>query len=320
MPASVRGPLHGAVIVTTVAIIAGLNMRGIGVGAKLVGITTLLKLAPLALFLVAGAFAVSAHNFVRPAAVSPAGIARSLLFALYALQGFEASLCVSGEVREPARTIPRAILLALSATTLLYVAIQFVAQGILGGALASSNVPLADALAKIHPALGIVMLAGAAVSMFGFIASDVFSNPRILFAFARDGLLPRALGRVNRQHAPHLAIAVYATLTILLALSGSFAQLAAPAALVMSLIYIAGCSASWKLVRAGVAQTGAPLGSKWIGVAATLAILGMVTMIVFASGKEMIGLLILIGLALLAYTVQTRFLHPRASGSPEPAA
>jgi amino acid transporter len=315
MPTSLRAPVHGAVIVATIAIIAALNTRGIAVGAKLVGLTTLLKLAPLALFLGAGAFAVKLSHFATPAAMSPPEIARALLFALYALQGFETSLCVSGEVREPARTIPRAILLALAATTILYVAIQCVAQGILGPALAASNVPLADAMAKIHPSLGVVMLAGAAVSMFGFIASDVFSNPRILFAFSRDGLLPRALGRVNRRHAPHVAISVYAILVILLALSGSFAQLAAPAALVMALIYIAGCSASWKLVRAGVARNGAPLGFKWIGSAATLAIAGMLTMIVFASRKEIIGLLTLIALGLLAYTLQTRLLHPPGPAS-----
>jgi hypothetical protein len=108
---------------------------------------------------------------------------------------------------------------------------------------------------------------------------------------------------------------VYAILVILLALSGSFAQLAAPAALVMALIYIAGCSASWKLVRAGVARNGAPLGFKWIGSAATLAIAGMLTMIVFASRKEIIGLLTLIALGLLAYTLQTRLLHPPGPAS-----
>jgi amino acid transporter len=201
----------------------------------------------------------------------------------------------------------------------MYVAIQFVAQGILGPALAGSNVPLADAMAKIHPALSLVMLAGAALSMFGFIASDLFSTPRILFAFARDSLLPGALGRVNQQHAPHLAIAVYTILTILLALSGSFAQLAAPAALVMALIYIAGCSASWKLARSGITRTSAPLGCKWTGFAATLGITGMVAMIVFASRKEIIGLLILITLSLLAYTVQTRLPYRRHPGPAQPA-
>ncbi len=321
MPAPAHGLVHATVIVGAVTITAALNARGINVGVKLVGLTTLLKLTPLAIFLGVGVFAVHGGNFVKSAAMSPAGAARALLFALYAFQGFETALCVSGEVREPTRTIPRAIFLALAGATLLYVTIQIIAQGILGPSLADANVPLAEAMGRIHPTLRVMMLAGAAISMFGFITADLLSSPRILFAFSRDGLLPRALGRVNQRHAPDIAIGLYAILTILLALSGSFAQLAAPAALVMALIYIAACSASWKLARTGVAQTGTPLGFKGIGAAATLGIAGMLALIVFASRKEIVGLLILIALSLLAYTVHTRLLQPPTRpDSPQPAA
>jgi amino acid transporter len=227
-----------------------------------------------------------------------------LLFALYAMQGFEAALCVSGEVRDPERTIPRAILVALATVTFLYVAIQVTAQGVLGPALAHSSVPLADAIGTIHPALRLLMLVGAAISMFGFVTADVLSSPRILFAFARDSLLPRSLGRVNEHHAPHVAIAVYAILTVALALSGSFAQLAAPATLVLASIYIGACMAAWKLARCGVSRTGRPLGSKWIGAAATIGIAGMLALIMLASYKEILGLLALAAISLLSYLAQ----------------
>ncbi len=319
-PQHMRGIAHPAVIVGAVTFIAALNIRGVGIGVKLVSIMTVLKLIPLAVFLAAGLFAIRAENFVPPVELGPPAIARTLLFALYAFQGFECSLCVSGEVRDPARTIPRAILLALSAVTLLYVSIQIIAQGVLGPSLAHSSVPLAEAMGRIHPALRLLMLTGAGVSMFGFITADLLGSPRILFAFARDGLLPRALGRVNQQHAPHIAVATYALFTIVLALSGSFAQLAAPAALVMAAIYIAACLASWKLVRSGVATGGVPLGSKWIGAAAMLAIAGMLGLIALASAKEILGLLVLICVGLLLYVVQTRAWQPRGPGSPQEAA
>jgi amino acid transporter len=307
MPERLREGTHIAVIVSTVTAITALNARGVGVGINLVRLTTVAKLAPLGVFLIAGAFAVHTKNFVgATVATTPTAIAGALLFALYAMQGFEASLCVSGEVREPERTIPRAILVALSSVTLLYVAIQVIAQGILGPALAHSNVPLADAMGAIHPTLRMLMLAGAAISMFGFITADVLSSPRILFAFARDGLLPRALGRVNQRHAPHIAISCYAILTVILALSGSFAQLAAPATLVLASIYIAACLAAWQLARAGIALTGAPLGCKWIGGAASLGIVGMLTLIVLAPARQILGLLLLAGVSLLAYQMQTQ--------------
>jgi APA family basic amino acid/polyamine antiporter len=120
-----------------------------------------------------------------------------MILAVFAFMGMETALAASGEVAQPERTIPRALALALAAVALLYMAIQIVAQGILGPALAHSEAPLADAMGQISPALRWLMLAGAAVSMLGYLASDLLGSPRILFAFARDGLLPKALGRVH---------------------------------------------------------------------------------------------------------------------------
>src|SRR5208283_5720788 len=102
--------------------------------------------------------------------------------------------------------------------TALYVAIQVIAQGILGPSLAPAHAPLAEAMARISPGLGWLMLAGTAASMFGWIGSDILGTPRVLFAFARDGLLPRGLGRVHAlSQAPHFAILCYAALTVALA-------------------------------------------------------------------------------------------------------
>ena len=109
---------------------------------------------------------------------------------------------------------------------------QVIAQGILGPALAHSVVPLADAMGRVSPVLRIMMLVGTALSMFGWLTSDLLGSPRILFAFARDGLLPRALGRLSKWGpAPYVAIICYGGIAIALALSGSFADLAALAAL-----------------------------------------------------------------------------------------
>ena len=120
--------------------------------------------------------------------------------------------------------------------------------------------PLADAMARINPMLRLVMLAGAGLSMFGFLSSDILGSPRILFAFARDGLLPSVLGRLHaRTHAPHVAISCYAILAAALALSGTFSELAVLSTLASAAFYIAGCAAAWKLARRGVAGAGAPL-------------------------------------------------------------
>ena len=186
--------------------------------------------------------------------------------------------------------------------TFLYVAIQTIAQGILGASLAHSTVPLADAMGQIHPALRTLMLGGAALSMFGWIGSDLFGGPRQLFAFGRDGLLPRVLGNLHpRSHAPHVAILSYATIAIVLALTGTFAELAVLAALACGPLYIAGCAAAWMLSRRGIALAGPPLNFRFLGSAAVLGIGSMLAMIALASRQEIMGLVILMGLSILMY-------------------
>jgi basic amino acid/polyamine antiporter, APA family len=191
--------------------------------------------------------------------------------------------------------------------TLLYVAVQVIAQGILGDALAQSTVPLADAMGRVSPALRILMLAGAALSMFGWLSSDLLSSPRILFAFARNGLLPRPLGRVHPQtHAPYVAILCYAALALVLALTGSFVELAVLATLASAALYAAGSLAAWRLARNGVAQAGTPLNFRGLGAAMVVATTTMLCFIAMASRAEILGLITVIGVSGTIYLIQTR--------------
>jgi amino acid transporter len=151
------------------------------------------------------------------------------------------------------------------------------------------------------------MLAGTAFALLGMIASDILGTPRMLFAFARDGLLPRALGRVHpRTHTPHVAILSYAALAMTLALTGSFAELAVLATLVTAGLYVAGCLAAWLLARRGVALAGAPLNFRWLGAAAVVGAGSMLLVIAFGSRNEIMGLAALIGVSALVYLLQAR--------------
>jgi APA family basic amino acid/polyamine antiporter len=256
----------------------------------------------LAIFLIAGAGAMHSANFAQTVAPSTAGFGRALILALFAFTGMEVSLSASGEIAQPSRTIPRALAISMLSVTLLYVAIQVIAQGLLGPALGISKTPLADGMARISPALRVVMLAGAGLSMFSWIGSDLLGSPRILFAFARDGSLPRALGKLHpRNHTPHVAILCYAALTIGLALTGTFAELAVLATLASAALYILACAASWRLVRRGVALAGPPLNFRWMGAAMTTGITSMLLLIALASRAEILGLVVLIGVAAVIY-------------------
>jgi amino acid transporter len=236
-----------------------------------------------------------------------------LILALFAYTGLEVALSASGEVAEPNRTIPRALAIAMPSIIALYVAIQVVAQGILGPALAQSTVPLADAMGRVSPLLRALMLASAALSMFGMLTSDLLGSPRQLFAFARDGLLPRTLGRVHpRSRAPYVAILSYASLAVLLALTGTFAELAVLATLSSAAVYAGGSAAAWLLARRGVALAGTPLRFPYLGAAATLAIASMLVVVALAAREEILALAALGALSALVYLLQSHVAQARS--------
>ena len=132
IPAAGRSFRTGRDYFVRLAAAATINIRGVRGGARAVEAVTLIKLAPLLIFVVAGVF------FLRPEALAwpgwPAGgpLGRSVLQLLFAFVGVEVALVPSGEIKQPARTVPRAIFIALGITTLLYIMIQLVALGVLG--------------------------------------------------------------------------------------------------------------------------------------------------------------------------------------------
>ena len=198
LPPLLQATAHAAVIIAVIGGVALVNIGGVARGARLVDLATMLKLIPLVIFLIAGARAIHRANFVQTVEPSTQGMGRALILALFVFTGMEVSLSASGEVAQPARTIPRALAMALVSVTLLYVAIQITAQGILGASLSHSTVPLADAMARISPALRALMLAGAALSMFGWVSQRHPRQPAHTIRFrARRAASARAGTRTS---------------------------------------------------------------------------------------------------------------------------
>jgi amino acid transporter len=302
---SVSGPVRAMTITGAVGSIALVNIAGVTRGAGLVKLATAVKLLPLAVFVLAGAPAMHGANFSHSAMPAEAGVGSAVILALFAYTGLEVALSASGEVAQPNRTIPRALTIAMPSIMALYIAIQIVAQGILGDALAHSSAPLADAMAPAG--LRTLMVAGAAFSMFGMLSSDLMGSPRQLFAFGREGLLPAVLGRVHaRSRAPYVAIATYAALAAGLALTGSFARLAVLATLAVIPVYAAGCASAWLLARRGIALAGVPLRFPFLGAAASAGILGMLLLASLAERADILGVGALMIASALVYLIQTR--------------
>jgi APA family basic amino acid/polyamine antiporter len=271
------------------AFLAAINIRGVRAGAAAVTGVTLAKLVPLLVFLIAGVF------FIRPEAIMsiawPGGkaLGESVLLLIFAFAGIEVALIPSGEVKNPARTVPRSIYLALGITTLLYTMIQMVAQGVLGGELANyPTAPLAEAAARFLGDLGrTILLAGATISAFGYVTSDILSSPRILFAFGRDGVLPAWFAHVHpRFRSPDVAIVAYSLVAFALSVSSTFAALAVLANVAVLLMYALCAAASWELVRRDVRADGSPFTFPGFKIVPAIAIIVILWILAHATLRE----------------------------------
>ncbi|MBI1809649.1 MAG: amino acid permease [Gemmatimonadetes bacterium] len=255
------GLARAAVIIGVFGLFAFINARGVRQGARVIEVATAAKLLPLLLFVGTGLFAMKASNLVWPAMPSVAAVGRTSIILVFAFSGIESALVPSGEVKEPSRTVPRAILLAMVLVTVLYIVVQVVAQGVLGAELPSHpDAPLATAATRvIGPAGGLILMVGAAVSMAGYLSGMMLAAPRSLYAFARDGYLPRALAKVDpRTHVPAAAIYAHATVVTLLGLSGTFEKLAVLSNISALLLYGLCSVAAFELRRRNVQEGGTP--------------------------------------------------------------
>ena len=229
-------------IVVLFGFLAAMNIVGLKSGMRLMIINTIAKLVPLVLLAGVGLFAIQLQNFAITKWPSMQDFGAAALVLFFAFSGAETALNSSGEVRNPAKTIPRGLLLGVSGVFFLYLSLQVVAQGTLGPALASNTeAPLSAAATIVFGAWGAqLLLIGMFISIFGCLSGDVLNTPRVMFASARDGLLPRVLAKVHpKYHTPHVAILCYSTAGCAFALTGTFKQLAVVASGSILLVYLA---------------------------------------------------------------------------------
>jgi basic amino acid/polyamine antiporter, APA family len=314
VPALSGRSARAAVVAAVLAVLGWVNVRGVRQGTAVNTVATVAKLLPLLLLLVAGAFAINASNLAMPAAPSTDALARTSVLLIFAFAGVESALVPSGEVRDVARTVPRAIFMAMVGITLLYVGLHLVAQGVLGDALARSQTPLADAAAVVLGPWGrTLILVGAAVSMFGYVSGMTLAVPRALFAMGRDGFLPGALATVHpRWHTPHVAIATQSVLVWVLSVTAGFERLAILANLATLLVYAACALAAWQLRRRDVRAGGIPFHVPGGGVVPILSLVVIAWLLLSATWEEwaVVGIVLLVSVVVFFATSGSRARRP----------
>ena len=237
--------LHWVRIVFFAIMFGGLaffNIRGVRNAIMIVKFNTIAKLVPLLMIALFGWFFLMPSDISHTAGNSSKDIGEISLILLFAFVGAETALNVSGEIKDPEKTIPKGIMVSMLIVVVLYIVIQITVQGILGDSISNfRNAPLAEVGRRMFgPAGASIVLIGASFSMFGNISGMVLNMPRILFAAARDKVLqPQALANVHPEFkTPYISIIVYAVLGFLFAAIGEFKQLAILSSASYLLIYL----------------------------------------------------------------------------------
>jgi APA family basic amino acid/polyamine antiporter len=236
---------------------------------------------------------------------------------MFAYSGMETALVPSGEVTDPARSVPRATLAAILLVVLLYMGLQVVGQGLLGSALGRSGVPVADTAAALWAPGRVLLLVTACISMAGFLMGNLLGTSRLVFALGRDGYLPRAFGTVSPVHrVPLLALTVHAGLAWVLALAGNFDALALISGGAICLVYGLVSLGAWRAQRRDLRERGTPFVLPGGATIPLVAFLAMVLIVATLTRQEWLA----IGLALVVLIAIYAVLHARRRNRPTPAA
>jgi amino acid transporter len=301
----------GSLLVLSLLIggLAAVNYRGVALGARVSSLLAALKLAGLGLFVVVGLVWIAGHGTVATAAAPPGARPwlESLLILVFAYGGFEAALMPLAEARDPEHDAPFALFVALIAATLVYTLGQTVVTLTLPDAAAAAR-PLAES-ARVFlgsPGAGF-MAACALLSTFGYLAGGMVNVPRLTFAMAEQGDLPRAFQAVHAGfRTPYLSILCYGGLVWAMAASGSFLQNLTLSVVARLVTYGLVCAALPVLRRRDGGPNAAPRAAFHLrGGAgfATAGVLGMVLVATQVSVREAVIMAVVVTLATLHYAV-----------------
>lgn len=273
------------IIVAVVIALCLLAAWGIAESVTAALVATVVEIGGLLLIIVVASASIGTLPQRLPELLPPAelaawpGIFLGGFLAYYAFIGFEDMVTVAEEVKEPQRTLPRAILLAIVISTLLYLAVSVAAVLALPpDELSASRAPLALVFERSTGASPKVM---AAISLFAVINGaliQVIMAARVLYGMSREGWLPEAIGKVHpRTQTPVLATVLASLVVLVLALAFPLVTLAKVTSFAILAVFAIIGVALIRVKRAGPAAPGVYTVPYWVpfgGVATAIVLLG----------------------------------------------
>ncbi len=220
------------VAVIALGVLTLVNCIGVRAGGTVQSALMVIKIFAIALLVGAGAFLVrNVHVTWRPLLDQPASLGllsyfgAALVPVVFAYGGWQTASFVAGEMKEPKRDLPRALVLGVAGVALLYTSVNYVCVRALGvAALAQTSTPASAVMrAAMGPRGATIIALGIAVSTLGFLSQSVLTAPRVYFAMAEDGVFFRQLAWVHpRTRVPVVAIVAQSAWTVLILVTGSY--------------------------------------------------------------------------------------------------
>ncbi len=226
-PRAVQPAYRIAILTALIGALAMVNYMGVRSGTRVSDFFTAMKVALLTIFIGAGLWWMGVHGAVAaaplPHAIEAKDWFEAVLVLVYAYGGFEAVLLATGEMRDPRRDTPAALLFGLATVAVIYTLVQVVVSGTLADPAATER-PLAQSAGHIFGAGAAAAIAlGALVSVYGYLSANMLHTPRLTFALSERGDFPGIFARIHGKfQTPHVSILLYTGLLLAFTLAGSF--------------------------------------------------------------------------------------------------
>lgn len=231
------------IVSLVVLVITIVNLIGVRESVIMTNLFTVGKIIPLLIFAAVGMFFIKPENFSFGATPEYGKFSEAILVLIYAFVGFEAAVIPAGETKDPQKTVPFALFVALAFCAALFIIIQIVAIGTLPE-LAASRTPLADSAGKFLGSFGAAFIAvGAIVSVLGNLNGGILAASRIPFAMAEQKELPQFIAKTHEKFkTPYVSILITSLVIFIFTLQTSFYAALTIATITRLLVYATTCA------------------------------------------------------------------------------
>ncbi len=227
------------VAMLALGVLTAINCLGVRTGSTVQSVLMVLKILAILALIICGLMLIGPQSGANDAAAAGlpgrsvsfdliTAVGAAMVPVLFAFGGWQTASFVAGEIREPRKNLPRALLIGVTGVVVLYLAVNFVCLQVLGvSGLAATTTPASDVMRFALGQTGArAIAAGIAISTLGFLSQGMLTAPRVYFAMARDGLFFESVGRLHpRTQVPIIAIALQGLLAMVIVTSGSYDEI-----------------------------------------------------------------------------------------------